>query len=137
MRKSSETLASSQVEIDFGPRVRANALWLQALDLVRAIVARVTPKEVAFQLDTSSSNLADALNERDRKAFRAEALICLLLMADDDERQAVLEPIANALGFEVIKAKKLSPEQRLARLESDLLERFGPAGAELVAKHRR
>lgn len=132
MRKPAEPLTTSQVELDFGSRVKANALWRNALDTLRAVVARVTPKEAAYQLDTGASNLADALAERDRKALRAEAMLVLLLLADDDERRAVLEPIAAALGFAIEPLEKLTPEQKLARLEEAVRTQLGPLGEQLL-----
>lgn len=126
--------AAEQVEIDFGPRVKAHSLWSHALGVVRNIVARVGPKEAAYQADMAATMLGDALAERERKAIRAETLICLLLLADADERRAVLEPIAAALGFTIEPMKTLTPEQKLARLEKALRSKLGELGVQIIAE---
>ena len=132
MRKPADTL-HEQVEMEFGPRVMANALWRPLLDEFRAIVHRVTPKEAAHQLDTSGSNLGDALFERDRKALRFEAGLVLLLMIPVQERLAVLRPLMRGLGFDIEPTKKLTPEQENQRLRQ-ALRSLGKVGETLITE---
>lgn len=122
---------------DPGPNDDARLAWRRALEVIRLIVARAGPKEVAFALDVHGSLLSDALAERDRKGVRAEWLPVILGFATSDERATLLGCFAEPAGFEVRPLEPLSPAEYAHELESVLLERFGVAGKEAVEQLRR
>ncbi len=111
--------------------------WRRVLHHLRNIAHRVTPKVAAAECDTSPSLLRDALDERDRKGVRAEC--CLSSSSSPPPRSArSCSPISHhPFGFEIVKPKKLTPEQRLARLEAEVENYFGVAGRDVVARSRR
>lgn len=115
-----------------GPSDQARATWRRMLDVLRAVIARLGLKEVAFACDVSASQLADALAERDRKGVRAEWLPVVLQLANEVEREALLSELAGGAGYVVERRVNLTPEQRIERLEALVRKRFGEAGADLV-----
>ena len=127
-----------QAALPWGNRYEAQEGWQAMLVVLRAITARAGLKEIAFDCDTSPSQLADALAERDRKAIRAEWIPVFLRHADDAERAAILVELAAPVGFEVQRAApQLTPEQVLARLEAVLDEELAPARARELKKRAR
>src|SRR5690242_15162735 len=119
-------------QLPLGPETIQQATHRRALAIVRAIVARVSPKEVAYALDVSPSALQDALAERERKGVRMEWLPTLLLLADDGERKDLLATIAGVAGYCVERARPATPEERLLELEQRVRDTFGRAGEALL-----
>lgn len=111
--------------------------WSRLLDVLRDAVMVITPKELAFRLDIQPSYLSEALRGHDRKGIRAEWIPTILAMAPEANRIAILGELAAQCGFEVIRRKDLSPEERLARLEQRITTELGPAGQRLVEENRR
>lgn len=111
--------------------------WSGVLDALRDAIAVITPKELAYRLDIQPSYLSDALRGHDRKGLRAEWIPIILAMAPDSVRAAILTAMAAPCGYEVVRRRDLTPEERLARLEQRITSELGPAGQRLVEENRR
>ena len=77
---------------------------------IRTGIATVTLKEFAFTVDSSPSNISDALAERDRKRLAGEHLIALLDMQPRELTIATLKTLAARYGCRV-EPEPMSPEQ--------------------------
>lgn len=111
--------------------------WDRLNDVVIAAIAAITPKELCWRLKIKPGYLSDAIEGRDRKGIRLEWLPVILAMAPDIHRRAILAEIAAPAGYEVVRRKERTPEERLSDLEERVAQRFGPAGAELIMENRR
>jgi len=122
----------SQTALDFGANEAARHVHARVLDVVRQVVATVTLKQLAYDLDVSPSTLSDALAGREHRSFRLEWLPVVLSRATDVQRVALLSALAEPSGFEVARRRVLTPEERLARLEALVSTRLGDVGAALL-----
>lgn len=127
----------SQAALNFGPSETERTAWHRVLDVVREVVATVGLKQLAFDLDCSPSLLGDALAERDRKGIRAEWIPTILTRATDLQRGALLCALAEPVGFDVVRRKVLTPEERLARLEALVTAKLGTVGEALLREVER
>ena len=127
----------SQTALDFGANESARHVTAAVLDVVREVVAAVTLKQVAYDLDVSPSTLSDSLNNREHRPFRLEWLAVILSRASDTQRAALLGALAHPHGYEVTRRKVLTPEERLARLEEALRTKLGPVGEQLIKEAGR
>ena len=101
------------------------------LDALRAAVAEISIKELAYKLDVSPSLLADALAERSSKGVRAAWLITIVDLASEANAMEILNAIAARKSLEVAPRKVLTPEERAERLE-EKLRSLGPVGMQLI-----
>ena len=127
----------SQTAIDFGANEAARNVTARVLDVVREVVAAVSLKQIAYDLDVSPSTLSDALNGREHRPFRLEWLPSILLRASDPQRAALIAELAAPVGFDVVRRKVLTAEERLARLEDALRTQLGAAGERLLREVSR
>lgn len=86
--------------------------WAGVLDEVRLSVAVVTLKEFAYRVDSSPSNVADAIAERDRKRLAAEHLVRLVDMLPPANQVSLARAIVGP-GLKVERAAPLTPEEEL------------------------
>jgi hypothetical protein len=86
--------------------------WSAVLDEVRMGVALVTLKEFAYRVDSSPSNLADALAERDRKRLAAEHLVRLVDMLPPANQLTLARAVVGP-GLKVERVAPLTPEEEL------------------------
>lgn len=114
--------------IDEFKRARSEQTLLEA---IRLAVAKISIKELAYELDVSPSLLADALAERSNKGVRASWLVTIVDMAPMHEALAVLNALADLKRCEVAPRKELTPEEKAARLE-EKLRSMGPVGLQLI-----
>lgn len=108
------------MQLNFGAVTdpRAEDAWSRLLDAIRAAVAAITPKELAYRLNVAPSYLLDALRGADRKSVRAEWLPTILLMAPHHERAAILAELAGPAGYQVERRKSLDPAEELEQLRA-------------------
>lgn len=132
----SPPIAAVQPQLPWGVSYEVRESWARQLHILRAIAARVGAKEIAFDCDTSPSQLADALADRDRKAIRAEWYRVFLHHGDEAERAALLRELAEPVGFEVREAEPLTPEEKLRRLEARVRS-IGSIGDDLIREAYR
>jgi hypothetical protein len=125
---------SPQLSLVYRPAHLAGEQWKLEVEALRAAVAYLGLKEVAFELDVSGSSISDALNERDRKRWAGEwtQVVQAMLSARTDDLAAdlsrgILEAQLALTNYEPQPRQKLTPEQLAAALRDELLE-MGAAG---------
>ena len=117
--------------------------WKVQLEVIRAAVAHLGHKEVAYELDVAGSYLSDALNERERKRWAAEWTLVVLAMLEadrspiaDDIARALLESSAALSPFVLEERKELTAEELAAAYERELRS-MGKAGETAIARATR
>jgi hypothetical protein len=101
------------------------------LEALRAAVAEISIKELAYRLDLSPSLLADALAERSSKGVRAAWLVTIIDLASEAHARAILDALIARRALEVVERKELTPEQLAERYE-EKLRSMGPVGMQLI-----
>lgn len=119
-------------KIDEFRHARAEQTLLEA---IRAAVAHVSIKELAFALDVSPSLLADALAERSNKGVRASWLVKLIDMADLPHALGIINALADLKRCECTPRKELTAEELAERYE-EKLRSLGPVGLQLLREAR-
>ena len=64
--------AAGQCSLVYAPSYSGREAWLAQLEVLRAAVIHLTPKEVIDQLDVSKSTLSQSLHEQADKRWAAE-----------------------------------------------------------------
>jgi hypothetical protein len=103
----------------------------QLLEAIKAAVAQVSIKELAYELDVTPSLLADAMAERSNKGVRASWLITIIEMADMPYALGILNALGDLKRIESQPRQTLTPEERAERLE-EKLRSLGPVGVQLI-----
>jgi hypothetical protein len=111
-----------QLGIAYDPQWQASSAWRDLVVEFRRTVDGVGLKEAAYQLDTSPSQLAHALAERDRHYIRGSWMPYLIQVAPDNRSTDIL---CRLRGLTVTPAAELTPEQKLERLTRALGECLG------------
>lgn len=131
---------STQLALSYPAAYVGHETWQRQLDAIRSAVKHLGLKEVAFALDVGGTQLADALNERDRKYWRAEwthVLKAMLVARRDamsaDLLRAIVEPDIETGPFALVDDEPLTPEEENAQLKRELM-RFGDAGKQAVER---
>lgn len=106
-------------------------LWRALQKEIADCVDEIGPKEFAYAVDVSPSQLSHALAGRERHHVPLRWLPVLLKMAKTDR---LLRFLAAMRGRDVIAPEVLTPEEELVRMKQALLKNFGPAGADLIRK---
>ncbi len=114
--------------------------WTRQLDVLRAAVKHLGPKEVAFELDVGGTQLADALNERDRKVWHARwtRVVKAMLVAKRDETasellRALVDIDVVTTPFAISEDVELTPEEEAQALRRELAK-FGDAGKAAIQR---
>ncbi len=110
------------------PGVGDADLWAQVLEEIRDIVRLRSPKEVAFVLDISASELSHALAERNRCELKLRYLPYFLRARGTDTLPRLL---VEHCGLSLGEPKPMSVAERLERLEAAIL-RSGAVGQALL-----
>ena len=110
------------------PGVGDADLWARMLEEIRDIVRLRTPKEVAFSLDMSASELSNALAERNRCELKLRYLPFLLRVRETD---ALPRMLVEHCELELGEPKPMTAAERLARLEQAVM-RAGAAGQAII-----
>lgn len=61
-----------QLALTYRPEYTGHEAWQLQLDILRAAVTHLTPKEVLFELGIAKSTLSEALGEKNDKRWAAE-----------------------------------------------------------------
>ncbi len=110
------------------PTVTDAETWAQILDEIREIVRARGPKEVAFALDISGSDLSNAIAERNRTELKLRHLPYFLHARLNDELPRI---IVEHCGLSLSETRPLTAAERLERLEAAAL-RSGAAGQAIL-----
>lgn len=129
-----------QVAITFPAGYVGREAWDRQLEVIRAAVKHLGPKEVTFVLDIGATQLSDALNERDRKVWHAHwthVLKAMLVAKRDEIAEDLLRQLVDidvsATPFAITDDAPLTAEEESAALRRELLK-FGEAGRTAVAR---
>lgn len=129
-----------QLSFVYGPTAAGAESWEAEREALRAAIALLGPKEVAYALDVGGSALSDALNERDRKRLAGEwshVVIAMLMARGDDIAIGALRTLVNArMGlapFATCEKVELTPEEKCAAYEREL-RRLGDDGKKAIAR---
>lgn len=130
------------MQLTFGAVRDPGSAWTRLLDSIRDAATVITHKELAYALNVQPSYLSEALAPVDqriknRKGVRAEWLPTILAMAPVPAQLGILTELAVPVGYDVIRRKERTPEERLAALEQRIASEFGVVGARLVEESRR
>ncbi len=106
-------------------------LWYSLQKEIATCVDEIGPKEFAYAVDVSASQLSHALAGRERHHVPMRWLPVLLRMAKTDR---LLRFLAAMRGRDVVAPEVLTPEEELTRTKQALLKNFGPAGADLIRR---
>lgn len=127
----------SQIVMQYGADHDDREAWCRILPAFRdAVDVGGGIKEIAYRVDVSPSLFSDALHERSNKGVRLSWLPTVLRATTDAARAGLLAEIAATCGYTVQRARVLTPEERLARIESEL-RAAGPLGEELLRRATR
>jgi hypothetical protein len=114
--------ASDKRELD--GRVALHDALVEAIRLI-------TPKELCFRLGITPQYLTEAVHNLNRKGFRAEWLVTVILMAPLDAVPPILRALANLRSFEVQRRKVRTPEEELEATR-EVMKRVAPGLLALV-----
>lgn len=133
-------MRGSQLSFGYRPAHLGHEAWTQRLEAIRAATSHLGLKEVAFELDVAPSTLCDAIAERERKRFAGEWIDIVLAQltsrqdpACDRLAMAIIEPTADILPITIGPRKRMTPEERAAAYERELMA-MGAPGAEALAR---
>jgi hypothetical protein len=124
----------SQAALDFGGGWRCAQAWAELLETLNAAVTHVGRKEAAYNLDTSPSQLANALAERDRHYLRASWLPYLVAVAPSHRP---VEILAGLRGLELSPRKPMTPAEELAELRAAVAAECGPTQRDAIERRVR
>lgn len=108
-----------------GPTLFAST-WQRVRRECVAVVDEVGLKEVAFDLDVNKSLISNCLSERDHHHLRADVLVYLQLKS---QHLRLCEIVPEIRGMGLVKAKPLSTEEKLARMERAIAQLGAPVQA--------
>jgi hypothetical protein len=108
--------------------------WSELHQALLQAVAVITPKELCWRLKITPQYLSDAFAERDRKGVKASWIPVIIALAPDPARAAILRALAAPVGYDVQRRRELTPEEKLARVQERIAQRFGQAGLEFLAE---
>lgn len=130
---------TAQLSLGYRPAFIGREAWLLQLEAIRAAVMHLGHKEVAYELDVGGSYVSDALNERDRKEWKASWTLVILAMLEQRR-----DEMSDALALKILRpATELSPYILAERIELTAEEQLAelrrlPEGrAALAAVQRR
>ena len=130
----------TQLAVAWPPTYVGDQTWEREIDALRAAVRHLTPKEVAYALDVSATQLSDALYERERKIWhpRWTHVVKAMLAAEHTEFalelwRSIVESGVDGSPWTLVENEKLTLEEEAALLRSELA-RFGEAGKAAAAK---
>lgn len=117
---------TAQIEMSLFARDQGARAWDSVLAAVKVAVDQLTLKEAAFLLDTSPSQLSDALAERDRKSVRAEWLVTLLVGTPPKVRDAIMGELARVSGYKKPERAEKLTDKRRAEILTRAIARLAP-----------
>jgi hypothetical protein len=109
----------SQAELPFASGADADNRWAHLLNILRSTVDELGLKQVAYDLDTSPSQLSNSLAERDRHHVPARWLVYLATRSRHDDIPGFF---AGLRGLELSTPPVMTPEEELRRLREAMGE---------------
>jgi hypothetical protein len=121
---NSDDSVLTQLDLFVGGRGgRLDDRWAALRKEVRAAADELDPKQVAYDLDVSPSQLSHALAERDRHI----PMKWIIYFVERSRHGAKIAAYLAALsGHELTPRRELTPEERLERIERAIAEELGP-----------
>jgi hypothetical protein len=127
----------TQERFDFGRSDRIARAFRQVLRAVDDAVDAIGLDVAAGACDCAKSDLAKTLAGAEHRHLRVEWLMAIADASPDPFRTRIFDALLAWQGLSICVQKPLTPEEKNARYERMLVERFGPAGAELVREVNR
>lgn len=124
----------SQGELPFSVGADADNRWINLLAILRSVVEEIGLKQVAYDLDTSPSQVSNALNERDRHHVPARWLVYLASKSRNDDLAWFF---AELRGLSLTTPPALTPEEELRRLKEAMGECLSSEVREVIARKVR
>lgn len=90
-----------QLPFAYKPGDAGREAWLTMLEVIRAAVAHLGPKEVEHELDVNKSTLSESLNEQRDRRWAAEWTHVVIAMLDRQHTKASDELIKRILDAQV------------------------------------
>ncbi len=126
----------SQGWLLYSPAVTGREAWLAQLEVIRAAVIHLTPKEVIDEIDIAKSTLSQALSEAADKRWAAEwthVVKTMLARRHDDVSTDLLRKLCEhdttVTPFVVDEPRNLTPEQERDGYRSELARMGGDGKA--------
>ena len=127
----------SQARLNFGPQFRKDRAHRDLLHALDAAVSSAGINAAAGACEARRQDLVDALADRDGRHMRDEWIFGILDVASSEHAKAIVDVIADYAGYALVPVRPLSAEERLARLEQEVIAELGPAAARIVERNRR
>lgn len=126
-------ISARQSEADSKAREAADvARWTRIAEVVESAINDITPKELCHRLRISDAYLSEARKGRGGKGIKAEWIPVILDLAPAPHREAILRALAAPLGYEVVRKRELSAEEKNELYRRGIERRFGTAGADFL-----
>jgi hypothetical protein len=132
-----------QLGLVYQPSYSGNEAWLLQLEVLRAAVTHLTPKEVCDQLDISKSQLSQAVNEQADKRVAAEwvhVIKAMLSKRYDDGSQELLRKLCEldmtVTPFAIGEPQAMTPEEERDAYRAELA-RLGEEGKAAIDRVKR
>lgn len=125
----------STLPLKFGPLADSEALYHEILRIIDDLAAVEGKGVFADKIGVSDNFLSNALKDRNRCHLKARELVAIIFALDPDKR--ILQRLAEAHGKTLYDERPLTPEEKLARLESRLRSKFGELGEEAMREAYR
>lgn len=132
-----------QLGLVYRPSYAGHEAWQLQLEVIRAAVIHLTPKEVLDQIDVNKSSLSEALHERNDKRVAAEWIHIIKAMLSqryDDVSQDLLRKLCDldmtVTPFAVGEPAGMTPEQERDAYRAELA-RMGEDGKAAIDRVKR
>lgn len=111
------------------PREQAGRVALH--DAVSEAIRLITPKELCYRLGITPQYLTEAIHGLNRKGFRQDWLVTVILMAPIDAVPPILRALGDLRNFEFTRRRVMTEAEELVATR-DALKRLAPAVLDLV-----
>ena len=135
--------AEPQLRLTYSPCTEGGEAWLAQLEILRAVVAHLSPKEVLFELNINKSTLSEALSESNDKRWAARwtHVVKAMLARRYDETavdllQRLCESDLATTPHTLGEPDGLTPEQERDALRAELA-RMGEQGQAAIDRVKR
>lgn len=131
---------SEQGGLEFPAWYRADELFDELLDRYREFVDRIDRKQALWELSHSEEmamqpqTFDNALKDRARSSIKMRHVLWAILR---DDSGGLIEWLADKAGYELVKKRELTPEERLERLQRTVRANLGPLGEKLIEESER
>ncbi len=125
----------SQEDLNFGRLYRLDEEYKTAFRATEDSIDQIGLIVAAGASGMESPDLNKTFAPNSGRHLRLRTVMAVGAVAGFDARRAIVTPIARLFGFDVQPQRpRLTPEERIARTERRIVERFGQAGLELLTE---